>query len=249
MPTDRFIKKHGILYHVPPALAAQAAPEDAGPNREVVQRASRVLADLKNAYPAPHCELVFSSPFELLIAAMLSAKVSDAHVNAVTPELFGKYPTPADFANASHHELDADITRIGLHASKARNIRRAARMIVEEYGGAVPDTMEGLRRLPGVGRKTANLVLGVGFGKNEGVIVDVHVARVARRLGLTEYGDSRRADIERDLMTLIPRSDWIFFGLAIIAHGRAVCTARTPACNRCPLAGRCTGQTRTEALP
>lgn len=178
-----------------------------------------------------------SNPLELLVATILSAQCTDARVNLVTKELFRNYRTVGDYANADTSRFEQEIRSTGFFRSKARSILGACREIVERFGGRVPSTMEELVELPGVGRKTANVVLGTAFGQAKGVVVDTHVARIAGRLGLTRETDPVR--IERDLMKALPRSEWIGFSHRVIWHGRRLCVARRPKCGECPLAPDC----------
>ena len=196
-----------------------------------------VARRLAKGYPQAHCSLDFASPFQLLIATILSAQCTDKRVNAVTGDLFGHWPTAAVLAAASQAEVEAVIRSTGFFRAKARNIRGCCQALVERHGGEVPRTLEELVRLPGVGRKTANVVLGSGFGLPSGVVVDTHVGRISRRLGLTRHTDAVRA--ERDLIAAIPKSHWIAFSHRLIEHGRTVCTARRPRCEDCPLTDLC----------
>lgn len=189
------------------------------------------------AYPDAHCELNASNPLELLVATMLSAQCTDVQVNIVTRELFRKYRTAQDYAGSPEGELEQDIRRIGLFRSKARNIRAACAMLVAQHGGEVPRTMEALTALPGVGRKTANVVLGNAFGIEEGVVVDTHVARLSWRLGLTRHTDP--AKIERVLMELVPRRLWTLWPHWLIFHGRRRCKAARPDCAGCEVSDLC----------
>ena len=189
---------------------------------------------LAEAYPDAHCELDFTNPLELAVATILSAQSTDANVNRVTqgPDgLFAKYRTPQDYLKVPESELADDIHSTGFFNQKTKSIRGACQRIVEEYGGDVPDTMEGLVSLPGVARKTANIVLGNAFRVVEGIAVDTHVGRVAQRLGFTANKDPVK--IERDLMDVIPRKKWFTFTYVLIEHGRAVCKAPTPRCEEC----------------
>lgn len=206
-------------------------------NMAKAARVAKALALLKAAYPSAHCELEYSNPLELLIATILSAQCSDKQVNVVTRELFRKYRAAADYAGCPLAELEGDIRRIGLFRNKAKNIQACCRILAEEHGGEVPADMEALVRLPGVGRKTANVVLGNAFGMNEGVVVDTHVARLAGRLRLTQAGTPEK--IEMELMGLIPREDWTVFSHWLIWHGRRRCGARSPDCGGCELAEVC----------
>ncbi len=210
------------------------------PRESSVQRRARVsrLADLlQRTYPDAHCELEFANPLQLLVATILSAQCSDRQVNLVTRDLFTKYPSADAFANAPLSELEADIRRIGLFRNKARNLRSTCRLLLERHGGQVPDTLEHLIQLNGVGRKTANVVLGNAFKTNVGVVVDTHVARLSNRLGLTRETDPVK--IEADLMKLVPQPDWCLFSHQLIWHGRRRCTARSPQCEQCELFALC----------
>jgi len=200
-------------------------------------RVARVLELLKKAYPSAHCELDYTNPLELLVATILSAQCADKQVNLVTRELFQKYRAAADYAECPLAELEGDIRRIGLFRNKAKNIQACCHILVEEHGGEVPSTMEALVRLPGVGRKTANVVLGNAFGINEGVVVDTHVARLADRLQLSQAGTPEK--IEMELIGLVPRQDWTVFSHWLIWHGRRRCGARSPDCGGCELAEVC----------
>jgi endonuclease-3 len=205
--------------------------------RALRRRTAAIVRALGRARPSPRVELDHDGPFQLLIATILSAQCTDARVNRVTPELFRRYPSPAAFAAAEPAELEAAVRSTGFFRAKARSIRECCRALLERHGGRVPRTLEEMVRLPGVGRKTANVVLGAGYGVASGIVVDTHVARVARRLGLTRRDDPVR--IERDLMALVPERDWIFFSIAMVLHGRYVCVARRPRCGECPLRARC----------
>ena len=199
-------------------------------------RIAEVLATLAGMYPDAKCALDFRNPYELLVATILSAQCTDKRVNLVTPALFRKYPTPADMAAADEGELIGLIRSTGFFNSKARSLLAACRDIVTEHGGQVPETLEALVKLHGVGRKTANVVLGNAFGV-PGITVDTHLGRVARRLGLTKQDDPVK--VERDLMEQVPRPDWTAFSHQMIHHGRALCAARRPRCEICPLAPLC----------
>jgi endonuclease-3 len=189
------------------------------------------------AHPDAHCELRHSSPFELLVATVLSAQSTDVAVNLVTPALFARFPDAAALARAEPVEVEPLIGRLGMFRQKARHLVGLARVLVAEHGGEVPPNLDALVALPGVGRKTANVVLGVAFGAPEGVVVDTHVQRLAQRLGLSP--SSVPAAIERDLMALLPREEWDRVSHTLIFHGRRVCTARRPACSTCPVATSC----------
>jgi endonuclease-3 len=201
------------------------------------ERAQALCAALPRIYPGAHCELNFTSPLELLIATILSAQCTDVQVNKVTPTLFQKYRTARAYAEADPAALEHDLRAIGLYRAKAKNIRAACRLLVDEHGGKVPDTMDALVRLPGVGRKTANVVLGNAFGQNVGVVVDTHVARLSARLGLTRQTDPKK--IEPVLMKLVPQKDWTLFSHWLIFHGRRRCKALNPDCPNCELKDLC----------
>ena len=200
-------------------------------------RTRRILRGLGRLYPEATCELVHKNPFELLIATILSAQCTDRKVNEVTPALFAKWPDAASLSDANPTELQYLIRPTGFFRVKSRNIQAAARALVEHHGGDVPRTMEDLVKLPGVARKTANVVLGTAYGLAEGVVVDTHVLRLSRRLGLTR--EQEPATIERDLMKKVPRAQWIAFSHRMIWHGRRVCFARNPECAACGLARNC----------
>ncbi len=199
--------------------------------------ARTVLERLRSAYPDAECALVHESPYQLTVATILSAQCTDERVNRVTPELFRRYPTPEALAAAPQAEVEGLIHSTGFFRNKAKNLQGMARRLVAGFRGEVPRTMEELTTLPGVARKTANVVLGVAYGLAEGVCVDTHVKRLAGRLGLTR--EQAPAKVERDLMRLLPRRDWIDISHLLIWHGRRVCAARKPACDRCVLNDRC----------
>ena len=201
------------------------------------QRTRKIIAQLKKEYPDARCSLNFSNPLELLVATILSAQCTDERVNIVTADLFRKYRTAQDYTKVSPIELEQDIRSTGFYRNKAKAIQGAAKMISEQYGGRVPDKMEELLALPGVARKTANVVLGNAYGISSGVVVDTHVGRLSGRLGLTEHEQPEK--IERDLMELVPKKDWIDFSHLLIYHGRKVCKARTPLCAECMLEQLC----------
>jgi endonuclease-3 len=207
-----------------------------------------ILKLLRKTYPDAKCSLDHENPLELMVATQLSAQCTDERVNIVTKSLFRKYRTATDYANAPLRELEQDIRSTGFYRNKARNIQNACRKLVERHGGKVPDTMEALRELDGIGRKTANVILATAFGKNEGIAVDTHVTRLSRRLGLTKHRDPQK--IEQDLMKLAPRKEWDNLSLRLIYHGRARCTARKPDCENCELAEVCPkiGVSRRPAL-
>jgi len=191
---------------------------------------------LNKHFPNAHCELVHSSPLELLIATILSAQCTDKRVNIVTKDLFAKYRTPEDYANVPQNVFEQDIRSTGFYRNKAKNIRATAAIIVNDFGGKVPQTMAELLTLPGVARKTANVVLGNAFGKNEGVVVDTHVIRISARLKLTKQTTPEK--IECDLMELVPRKNWTLFSHLIVFLGRSHCPARKPNCPACPLSAK-----------
>lgn len=203
------------------------------------KRLARILAALKKQYPDARCALDYSNPLELLVATILSAQCTDRRVNIVTADLFAKYKTPADFAAAKQETLAGEIRSTGFFRNKAANIIASAGMIVEKSGGEVPDTMDELLTLPGVARKTANVVLGNAFGKNEGIVVDTHVTRLAGRLKLTTHKNNQGDWIEKDLMELVARKQWTLFAHLLIFHGRNVCTARKPNCAECTINKLC----------
>jgi endonuclease-3 len=200
-------------------------------------RVLRILELLGQAYPDAHCALHHTNPFQLLVATILSAQCTDERVNKVTPGLFKKYPTPHDFAALRQEVLEEDIRSTGFFRNKSKSIIGASKKIVAEFGGKVPQTMEELLTLPGVARKTANVVLGTAFGKANGVVVDTHVQRIAQRLDLTKADAPQK--IEQDLMRAIPQSKWIDFSHEMIFHGRRCCTARKPNCAACSLETLC----------
>jgi endonuclease III len=201
------------------------------------ERAKALCAALAKVYPDAHCELTFTNPLELLIATILSAQCTDVQVNKVTPALFQKYRTALAYAGADLPALEHDLRAIGLYRAKAKNIRACCHLLVDQHGGKVPETMEELVLLPGVGRKTANVVLGNAFGKNVGVVVDTHVARLSARLGLTRHTDPKK--IEPVLMKLVPQNDWTLFSHWLIFHGRRRCKAQSPDCPNCEITHLC----------
>ena len=201
------------------------------------ERAAILLARLPKIYPAAHCELNFSTPLELLVATILSAQCTDVQVNKVTPALFAAFPTAAAYASATQEQVENLVKTTGFFRNKAKNIRAAARDIVEKYDGEVPRTLGELVTLAGVGRKTANVVLGNAFGLDEGIVVDTHVTRLSHRLKLTHKKDAEK--IESDLVKLIPHQYWTIFSHWLIWHGRRRCTARSPQCELCELADFC----------
>ncbi len=197
----------------------------------------RLLRELKKVYPTPLCALTHSSPLELIVATILSAQCTDERVNKVTPALFKRYRNAKAYAAATPTEMEALIRSTGFYRNKAKSLRGMAAMLVDRFGGDVPKTMEELLDLPGVARKTANVVLGTAFGIAGGVVVDTHVQRLSRRLGLSRQPTPEK--IEKELMTKIPSTDWIWFSHALITHGRRVCKARWPNCPECPVRHLC----------
>ena len=207
------------------------------PQADRRRRARTVLSRLKKAYPDATCALTHGDAYQLLVATILSAQCTDTRVNMVTPALFEEYPTPDALAHARQSDLEDIIRSTGFFRNKATNLIGMAQAVVADHDGRVPDSMEALHALPGVGRKTANVVLGNAFGKNHGVVVDTHVGRISRLLELTDQKDPVK--VERDLMSLFPRKDWTLLAHLLISHGRQVCIARRPQCTVCVLADRC----------
>jgi endonuclease-3 len=206
-------------------------------------RIAAILRALDEAYPDAECALMHRSPWELLVATILSAQCTDVRVNMVTPELFRRFPTPQAMAKATLPQLEALIRTTGFYHNKAKSIQGAARKIVNEFDGQVPQTLAELVTLPGAARKTANVVLGVAYGKAEGVVVDTHVLRIVRRLGLAKGETPEK--VEQELMRILPQKRWIGFSHQIIQHGRTVCVARKPKCDRCNLEQLCNAKDKT----
>jgi endonuclease-3 len=204
---------------------------------ELKARTRKIIRSLKRAYPDAKCSLNHSNAFELLIATILSAQCTDARVNIVTQDLFRKYRKPEDYLKVSEKELQRDIRTTGFFRNKTKSIQGTAKVLTEQYSGKVPDTIEELLELPGVARKTANVVLGSAFGISSGVVVDTHVTRLSRRLGLTQQKTAEK--IETDLIVLVPKKDWVIFSHLLIAHGRAICKARNPLCDQCIIEKHC----------
>lgn len=211
------------------------------------QRALEILVRLQRLYPEAPCTLNYTTPVQLLVATILSAQCTDERVNLVTPELFRRFPDAPALASADLAELENLVRSTGFYRNKAKNIQAACQMIVTEFGGQVPQRMEELLKLPGVARKTANVVLAHAFGIHAGVTVDTHVKRLSQRLGLTKETDPIR--IERDLMKLLPQPDWENWSIRLIYHGRAVCNARNPVCDGCILADLCPSVDRSKVSP
>jgi endonuclease-3 len=222
---------------------ARSKPRKSGYDPLTPQRIQDILNRLDQRYPNVKCALHHSSAWQLLIATILSAQCTDVMVNKVTPGLFAKYPTPQAMAAATPEQLEPDLRPTGFYRNKAKSVVGASKAIVENFGGQVPEEMDQLLTLPGVARKTANVVLGSWFGKGVGVVVDTHVHRISRRLELTRADDPK--NIEQDLMKVIPQPKWIDFSHQIIHHGRALCIARRPKCAECPLENLCHAADKT----
>lgn len=201
------------------------------------RRIGRIIGLLREHYPQARTALEFRNPLQILIATILAAQCTDERVNRITPGLFRKYPSADAFAGADRTELEQEIRSAGFFRNKAKNIIGAARLIVSDFAGAVPDSMDALVMLPGVARKTANIVLSAGYGKAEGIAVDTHVGRLSRRLGLSRHEDPVK--VERDLLKLVPKDDWLDFNFLLVEHGRALCPARKPKCPDCFLRRLC----------
>ena len=214
---------------------------------ELKQRVRKIIRLLKRAYPDAKCSLNHSNAFELLIATILSAQCTDARVNIVTQDLFRKYRKPDDYLNVSPKELQQDIRTTGFFRNKATSIQGTAKMLKEEYGGEVPQTMDELLELPGVARKTANVVLGNAFDIHAGVVVDTHVTRLSHRLDFSQQKTAEK--IEQDLIPIVPKKDWVIFPHLFIAHGRAICKARSPLCEECPIEKFCPSSYLKTGLP
>lgn len=232
----------------PPRFADKATADTKAARRpvpssaaELRKHARTVYRRLLRLYPQAHCELNYRNPWELLVATILSAQCTDKRVNMVTPELFARYPTAVEMARAPQEDVERIVKPTGFFRNKARTLIALANALVDRFGGQVPRSMEQLVTLPGVGRKTANVVLGNAFGIAEGIVVDTHVARVAARLGLTTQRDPNK--IEQELMALFPRSQWTMLSHLLIWHGRRVCLARKPRCRECTLADGCPSAT------
>jgi len=204
---------------------------------ELKQRVRKIIRLLKRAYPDAKCSLEHSNAFELLIATILSAQCTDARVNIVTQDLFRKYRKPQDYLKVSPKELEQDIRTTGFFRNKTKSIQGTAKVLTEQYGSKVPETIEELLELPGVARKTANVVLGNAFGISSGVVVDTHVTRLSHRLGLSAQKTAEK--IEQDLIAMVPKKDWVIFPHLMIAHGRAICKARNPLCAECVVEKLC----------
>ena len=221
----------------PKAKKVTRAPVSRARKAPARQRAPEIFARLRRAYPDAHCALDFRDPYELLVATILSAQCTDKRVNMVTPALFARYPDAEALAAARPEEVEAMIRSTGFFRSKTKSLLGMAGAVTERHGGRIPATMEELVKLPGVGRKTANVLLGNAFHRNEGVVVDTHVSRVSHRLGLTKHTDPVK--IEQDLMPLFPRDEWALLAHLLIEHGRQICVARKPKCGECVLNDLC----------
>jgi len=219
----------------PPFVTRKALPKK--PKQVGRDVALEYIRRLEETYPDAKCSLDHRNPYELLVATILSAQCTDARVNMVTPDLFARFPDAASLAEAEQEDLENRIKSTGFFRNKSKSLLGMARAVVDKHRGAIPSTMDELTKLPGVGRKTANVILGNAFGMNEGVVVDTHVTRVAFRLGLTRETDAVK--IEQDLMKLVPRDKWTQFSHLLIFHGRSICVARRPLCESCPLWDLC----------
>jgi endonuclease-3 len=226
-----------------PSKPAKAGVRKSGYNPVAPERVTDILNRLDQRYPGVTCALTHKTAWELLVATILSAQCTDVRVNMVTPILFQKYPTPVNFAALKPEQLEPDIRSTGFFRNKSKSLVGAAKGVVERFGGQVPDNMDDLLSLPGVARKTANVVLGTWFRKAVGVVVDTHVHRISRRLELTKADDPK--EIEQDLMQVLPQEKWIEFSHQIIHHGRALCVARKPKCAECPLENICHAADKT----
>lgn len=211
--------------------------QSAGADVDLAKRALRIARALARAYPDAVCALHHKNPFQLLAATILSAQCTDERVNLVTPELFRRFPTPEKLAQASQADVEGIVQSTGFFRSKAQSLRGMAQKLVSDYGGELPRTVEELIELPGVGRKTANVLLGTAFGIATGVVVDTHVKRISYLLGLTRHTQPEK--VEQDLMQLLPRKEWVNFSHRLIHHGRRICIARRPKCGECPLLRLC----------
>ena len=231
LPASQLASAHSNSGLLPSRAMGDAAPARATGN------AARILRKLKADYPEVNCALRHKSPFQLLVATILSAQCTDVRVNLVTRDLFRKYRTPAMFAKAPREDLEKCIRSTGFYRNKAKNIKACSLILLEQYGGKVPRNLEQLVALPGVGRKTANVVLGTAYGLTSGIVVDTHVGRLSRRLRLTRETDPVK--VERDLMAQLPKKEWIDFSHRMIYHGRAVCNARKPLCDTCSMRRFC----------
>ena len=220
------------------AKAPATKPAPAGKKQRLdPAQVARTYAKLRERHSDAHCELDHKSAFQLILATVLSAQSTDVMVNKITPELFKRWPTPKALAHAEPSEVEKVLSKIGMYRQKTKNVIGLSKLLLEEHAGEVPRTLAELVKLPGVGRKTANVVLGVAFGTPEGVVVDTHVQRISQRLGWTKHTEP--VEIEQDLMALFPRSDWDMLSHTLIFHGRRICAARKPACAACPVSAEC----------
>jgi endonuclease-3 len=235
IPTSK--NKQTLAVKKPSQKAGRAMRLECAPDSQDLQQTRWVIEHLKLAYPDAHCALNYRNAFELLIATILSAQCTDVRVNQVTAELFKTYPGPADFVRADLAEIELAIRPTGFFRNKALAIQETSRALLQNYAGDVPCSMPALTGLKGVGRKTASVVMGNAFNQAEGVVVDTHVSRLSQRLGLSKQKQPEK--IEQDLMQLVPEQDWVLFPHLMIAHGRAICKARKPACSRCLLRSAC----------
>jgi endonuclease-3 len=220
-----------------PRLTPGRARRESGIGRK--RRTAEILRRLLEEYPESHCALIHGDALELLVATILSAQCTDKRVNMVTPALFARYPDAASYAAADIGELEEMVRSTGFYRNKARSLKRLGEALVAEHDGQVPQTIQQLVKLPGVGRKTANVVLGNAFGIEVGVVVDTHVGRISRKLALTAHNDKDAVRIERDLINLVPEGNWTIWSHLLIDHGRAICDARRPQCGSCVLADLC----------
>ena len=249
LPQDGGRPKRNVLPVAKPktkiakAVGPKTGKPPAGYNPLAPERISEILKRLEATYPGATCALKHNNAWELLVATILSAQCTDVRVNMTTPELFRKYPTVQDFAALKPEAIEPDIKSTGFFRNKSKSLVGAAKKIVSDFGGHVPDNMDDLLSLPGVARKTANVVLGTWFHKNDGVVVDTHVQRISRRLELTKSDDPK--SIEQDLIKIIPRDKWTLYSHMIILHGRALCVARNPKCAECPLENMCHAADKT----
>ncbi len=230
-----------------PAAAKRAPAKKSRPQRRPRLDPAQVAVTydkLRARHSDAHCELNHKSAFQLILATVLSAQSTDVMVNKITPELFERWPTPMALANSEPSQVELVLSKVGMYRQKTRNVIGLCQRLLTEHGGEVPRTLDELIRLPGVGRKTANVVLGVAFGTPEGVVVDTHVQRISQRLGWTKQREP--ADIERDLMALFPARDWDMLSHTLIFHGRRICAARKPACAACPVNAECPSAFRAE---
>jgi endonuclease III len=219
------------------AQRTQAAPPSKETQSQRRKRTSQLIKQLKAAHPDARCSLNYANPLELLVATVLSAQCTDERVNRVTESLFKKYHTASDYAGAPPGELEEDIKSTGFYRSKAKALRGCCAELIAQYGGEVPANIAALVQLPGIGRKTANVILGNAYERAEGIVVDTHVRRLAGRLGLSQHSDPDK--IEQDLLPLVPRKDWVITGHLLIRHGRRICSPRAPKCSVCPANDLC----------